>query len=72
MANGTDTIIIRGGSAEVDFDPAVYPSDPSNPRRHNNTNPARKVTRVVISGDITFDSGNVPSGLTCEITVDVR
>ena len=72
MANGTDTIIIRGGSSEVEFDPDVYPSDPLNPKKHKNKNPAKKVTRVVISGDITFDSGDHPGGLTCKIEAEVK
>ena len=64
MPNGSD-IIIRAGSAEVEFDPTVFPSDPSNPKKHKNA--GKKITRIVITGDVTFDSGNVPSGLKCEI-----
>ena len=63
-ANGTE-IIIKGGSVEVEFDPNTYPQDPANPRKHKNAN--KKITKVVITGDITFDSGDHPNGLTCEI-----
>ena len=63
-ANGTE-IIIKGGSVEVEFDPNTYPQDPSNGRKHSNPN--KKITKVVITGDITFDSGDHPNGLTCEI-----
>lgn len=63
-ANGTE-IIIKGGSVEVEFDPNTYPQDPSNGRKHRNS--SKKITRVVITGDITFDSGDHPSGLTCVI-----
>ena len=62
--NGTE-IIIKGGSVEVEFDSNTYQQDPSNPRKHKNAN--KKITRVVITGDITFDSGDHPSGLTCLI-----
>lgn len=70
MANGTDTIIIRGGSADVEFNPAKFPVDPTNPRKHGNA--SLKITRVVITGDISFDSGDVPGGLKCEITAFCR
>jgi|RhiMetdeSRZDD1v2_1073273.scaffolds.fasta_scaffold945993_2 hypothetical protein len=65
MADG-ETIIVRGGSAEVEYDSATFPTDPTNPKKHKNT--SKKITRVLITGDISFDSGDVPSGLTCEIT----
>jgi hypothetical protein len=69
MADG-ETIIIRAASAEVEFDPTTFPSDPTNPRKHKNA--SRKITRIVITGDITFDSGDHPSGLKCEITASCR
>ena len=62
--NGTEIIII-GSSVEVEFDGNTYQQDPSNPRKHKNAN--KKITRVVITGDITFDSGDQPNGLKCEI-----
>jgi hypothetical protein len=68
-ANGTE-IIIKGGSVEVEFDPNTYPQDPSNGRKHRNQ--SKKITRVVITGDISFDSGDHPSGLTCEIKAICR
>lgn len=58
-------IIIKGGSVEVEYDGRVYAQDPANPRKHKN--PSKKITRVVITGDISFDSGDRPGGLTCEI-----
>jgi hypothetical protein len=66
MSNGSDTIIIKGGSAEVVFDSAVFVQDPNDPNRHKNQN--KKITRVVITGGITFDSDEHPNGLTCSIT----
>lgn len=65
MANGGD-IIIKGSSVDIDYDEAVYPKDPGNPKKHKNQN--KKITRVLITGDISFDSGDHPSGLVCEIT----
>ena len=70
MANGGD-IIIKGGSCDLIFDDSIYPKDPSDPRKHKNKN-NQTVTRVVITGDITFDSGDHPSGLTCEINTTVK
>lgn len=67
MSNGSGDIIIKGGSAEVEFDSTVYPQDPTDPKKHKNSN--MKITRVVITGDITFDSGaERPNGLKCKIT----
>ena len=63
-------IIIKGGSVELEYDGAVYRSDPSNPKKHKND--AKKITRVVITGDITFDSGERPSGIKCLITTTCK
>lgn len=64
MASGGD-IIIKGGSVGVQFDDGLYPKDPQDPSSHRNE--GRKITRVVITGDISFDSGDHPEGLRCEI-----
>ena len=70
MANGSD-VIIKGGSCDVIFDDAIYPKDPADPNKHKNKN-NQKVVRVQITGDISFDSGVHPNGLTCEITTSVK
>lgn len=66
MPNGSD-IIIKGGSAEVNFDSKIYVQDPENPHRYLNTE--KTISRVVITGDIAFDSGDKPGGIECEIVV---
>lgn len=58
-------IIIKGGSVDLIYEEIAYPRDPENPNRH--TNPNRKITRIVITGDVTYDSGEFPEGLRCEI-----
>ena len=58
-------IIIKGGSVELEFDETVYPKDPRDPKKYKNGN--KKITRVVITGDISFDSGDRPQGLKCKI-----
>ena len=63
-------IIIKGGSLDVDYDEGMYPRDPENPRSHKNQ--ARKITRVLITGDINFDSTDQPQGLSCTITISSR
>lgn len=65
MPNGSD-IIIKGGSVEVVYEDSVYPQEPGNPNRHSNEN--KKIRRVVITGDISFDSGEKAGGYQCEIT----
>jgi hypothetical protein len=65
MANGGD-IIIKGSSVDIDYDESVYPKDPNDHKKHKNQN--KKITRVLITGDISFDSGDHPNGLVCEIT----
>ncbi|HKY27150.1 MAG TPA: hypothetical protein VJM12_04310 [Pyrinomonadaceae bacterium] len=65
MPNGSD-IIIRGGSAEVEYDSAEYPEDKDNPKKHKNS--SLKIVRIEITGDRTWDSGpEVSGGLNCEI-----
>ena len=70
MSNGSGDIIIKGGSAEVIFDSDVYRQDPLNPQKH--VNAERQIVRVVITGDISFDSGDKGTGLECEISVFCR
>ena len=74
MPNGSD-IIIRGGSAAVEFDTANFieealpePSSPPAANRKNHRNSRLKITRVEITGAITFDSGVHAEGLKCRIT----
>jgi hypothetical protein len=70
MADGGD-IIIRGGSCDLIFDDSMYPADPRDPGSHKNKD-NQKVTRVMITGDISYDSGDHPSGLHCDITVTCK
>jgi hypothetical protein len=69
MASGDD-IIIKGGSVDLIYDESRYPSDPKDPSSHKNEN--RKITRVVITGGIVFDSGDHPEGLICEVKAFTR
>jgi hypothetical protein len=69
MANGDD-IIIRGGSVELEYDDSVYAKNPNDPRKRQNS--GKKVTRIVITGDISFDSGDHPEGLKCEVRTSCR
>lgn len=66
MSNGSTDIIIKGGSAEVHFDDSVYEQDPHDPSRYSNEN--KKIMRIVITGDLSFDSGSKTEGWQCEIT----
>ena len=66
---GSD-IIIKGGSVDLEFDETVYEKDPGDPKKHKNA--TKKITRVVITGDINFDSRSQnpgTNGLKCEITI---
>lgn len=64
MANGGD-IIIKGGSVELIYDDAVYLQNSADRNSHANSD--KKITRIVISGDLTYDSGEFPNGVSCEI-----
>ena len=66
MSNGSGTIIIKGGSVEVVYESSTYPVDPTDPNRHSNED--LKIRRVVITGDLSYDSGEKPEGWACEIT----
>jgi hypothetical protein len=63
-------IIIKGGSVDLDYDETVFEKNPADPRSHRNPN--KKITRVVITGDITYDSGDHPEGLRCTITTTTK
>ena len=69
MANGDD-IIIRGGSVELEYDGSVYEEHPNDPRKRQHS--GKKVTRIVITGDINFDSGDRPEGWKCEVRASCR
>jgi hypothetical protein len=62
-----DDIIIKGGSVDLNYDESVYARDPKDPKSHKNE--TLKISRVVITGDITYDSDAYPEGLRCEIRV---
>lgn len=70
MPNGSGDIIIKGGSVDLEYDEGTYPKDPNDPHKHKNEN--KKVTRVVITGDINFDSGEQSNGLKCEVRISCR
>ena len=67
MSDGGGDIIIKGGSVDLQYDESIYQKDPGDPKSHRN--PTRKITKVVITGDIRFDSGDHPEGLSCTITI---
>ncbi len=69
MANGDD-IIIRGGSGELEYDSTVYEKHPSDPRKRGHS--GKKITRIVITGDVNFDSEDHPEGLKCEVRASCR
>ena len=46
-----DPVVIRGGSVDIEFDDAVFPKSNA---KHSNGN--KKISRVVITGDIQFDA----------------
>lgn len=71
MSDGSGDIIIKGGSCDLIFSNDMYLEQPGDPKRHKNKN-NEKVIRVTITGDIVFDSGEQPNGLTCEIRAYTR
>jgi hypothetical protein len=69
MANGSD-IIIKGGSVDLNYDESIYQKDSKDPRSHGNKN--KKITRVLITGDINYDSEDHPDGVVCDIRISCR
>ena len=65
MSGGSGDIIIKGGSVELSFAESIYPRT-ADPLVYRNAD--RKITRIEITGDISFDSGDHPEGLLCEVT----
>lgn len=70
MGDGASDIIIKGGSVELLYDETLYGRNPNDPWSHRNAK--GKVVRIVISGDLNYDSGSHPDGLLCEIRVVCR
>jgi hypothetical protein len=70
MGEGAGDIVIKGGSVELGFDNSLYLKDSYDPWRYKNDE--RKIVRIIISGDLNFDSGSYPNGLRCEIRVVTR
>jgi hypothetical protein len=68
MANGSD-IIIKGGSCELHFDHGTFQKDETVPgkRKHDTL----KIKRIVITGNQSFDSGELPEGFKGEIKISV-
>jgi hypothetical protein len=64
MGDTGGDIIIKGGSVELIFAESLY-SRTADPSLYQC--PGRKITRIVITGDIEFDSGDYPEGLRCEV-----
>lgn len=64
MSGGSGDIIIKGGSVELTFNESIYPKT-ADPAVYRNDD--RKITRIVITGEISFDSGAHAEGLTCEV-----
>lgn len=71
MGDGGGDIIIKGGSCDLIYSEDIYPKDPNDPSKHKNKH-NHKVTQVIITGDISWDSGPHPNGLTCEIKTIVK
>ena len=64
MGDQGGDIIIKGGSVELIFAESLY-AKTADPIVYKC--PGRKLTRIVITGDIDFDSGDHPEGLRCEV-----
>jgi len=68
MADGGD-IIIRGGSVDLDYDDAVYPKEPGNPKKHRAN--GKKIRQITVTDNetILYDSGDNPGGLNYKVSV---
>jgi hypothetical protein len=69
-ANGSNEIIIKGGSVEVQFDSAGYTRS-----GNNHDNPNKKITQIVVvdeNGVEKCNSGNIPAGLKWTVTVTTK
>lgn len=71
MGESGNDIIIKGGSVELEFKDDVYKKDNGDPTKYKNS--SKKITKVVITGGISYDSGaEQPNGLNCVITVTCK
>jgi hypothetical protein len=71
MADGGD-IIIRGGSVDLEYDDAVYPKEPGNPKKHRAND--KKIRQITVTDNanpvpLLYDSGDHPEGLNYKVSV---
>ena len=76
MSEGSGEIIIKGGSAEINFDPTLFEKDESDPKLHKHRNEGLKITQVIIEGGDeiirNLESGINPDGFKGTIRVVLK
>lgn len=69
MADGND-VVIKGGSVEIDFDPATYVPVPGDNKKFRNA--TKKITGVVIKDENGNVVPQVPADGKCTITISIQ
>ena len=68
-SDGSGEIIIKGGSCEIHFDDGVLARDPTETKRRKHKHDTLKIKRIVITGNQSFDSNDIPGGFKGEIRI---
>ena len=68
-SDGSGEIIIKGGSCEINFDEGVFKQDSSETKRRKHKHDTWKIKRIVITGNQSFDSYDIPGGFKGEIKI---
>lgn len=72
MSDGSGEIIIKGGSCEIHFDDGLFKKDPNDPKRRKHSHDTLKIKRIVITGNQSFDSNDIPGGFRGEIKITCK
>lgn len=68
-SDSSGEIIIKGGSCEIQFADGVFDLDRSDRKRQKHRHHNLKIHRIVITGNQSFDSGDIDGGFKGEIRI---
>jgi hypothetical protein len=68
-ADSSGDIVIKGGSCEIHFDDRVIKKDRKDPAKRKHRCDGLTITRIVIVGNQSFDSEDIPDGFKGTITI---
>ncbi len=71
-SDSSGEIIIKGGSCEIEFADGIFDLDRSDRKRQKHKHKELKIHRIVITGNQSFDSGDINGGFKGEIKIKYK